>query len=266
MSNADRRTKRRSRPAVLGLLLLAVTACGDLPRDPEETLETVRAGTLRVGVIHAPPWTRVEGGGEGEEVGGIEAEMVRELARGLGAEVEWHPGGAGEVMEALERFQLDLVVGGLDHRSPWKKRVALTSPYLISRLTVGNPPGRNPPDELESLRVAVEPGSAAAALVEAKEGRPVEMADLQKADFTVAAEDWQLAAWGRRPADLELAKVKRVWAVPPGENAWLRHVDLFLHPYRDRPPRDPAAAPSPEPETVPSPVRETAPAAAPPEA
>lgn len=40
-------------------VVCATLACG-IPRDPEGTLERVRGGPLRVGVIHAPPWVTVE--------------------------------------------------------------------------------------------------------------------------------------------------------------------------------------------------------------
>ena len=37
-------------PGIFGACLLALAACG-LPKDPEETLERVRGGELRVGVL-----------------------------------------------------------------------------------------------------------------------------------------------------------------------------------------------------------------------
>lgn len=44
------------RALVTAGLLLLVGGC-DLPRDPEQTFERVRGGTLRVGITARPPWT-----------------------------------------------------------------------------------------------------------------------------------------------------------------------------------------------------------------
>ncbi|MDQ3538316.1 MAG: hypothetical protein M3415_05930 [Actinomycetota bacterium] len=55
---------------------------------PAGTLARVQATTLRVGMVSEPPWTGFEGG----EPTGIEVDLVRELARDVGSEVEWGPG------------------------------------------------------------------------------------------------------------------------------------------------------------------------------
>src|SRR3712207_7643050 len=45
------------RSAALASLLALVAAACDLPRDPEGTLQRVRGGTMRVGVVERRPWT-----------------------------------------------------------------------------------------------------------------------------------------------------------------------------------------------------------------
>src|SRR5690606_4376015 len=100
------------RTLLAGVALLAL-GCTELPRDPEGTLARVRGGVLRAGGVESPPWlVRTEGGASGPE-----ARVVADLAEELGAEFAWSWGALGDQMEALERFELDLVAGGLTRAS-----------------------------------------------------------------------------------------------------------------------------------------------------
>lgn len=141
---APRRTSLlRSAAARLGLLGALLAAC-QLPRDPEDTLERVRGGVLRVGAVHEPPWVRMphpQGPPEGVEVALVEA-----LAASLGAELRWSFGGEGRLMTALERFELDLVIGGIDEDSPYQDKVGFTRPYYREDgvdHVLAAPPGEN---------------------------------------------------------------------------------------------------------------------------
>lgn len=109
---------------VLGALVL--TGCARIPRDPDGTLDRIRAtGVLRAG---ASP-----GGGvvhvDGDTVTGPEADLVADFARSVGAEVEWRIGGEEELVVAMEEGELDLIAGGLTDESPWADRVSLSRPY-----------------------------------------------------------------------------------------------------------------------------------------
>lgn len=133
--------------AFLSAVLLA--ACGAvLPRDPEASLARAEErGALLVGVAESPPWVVRRGG----EAAGVEADLVRGFAAGRGLRVEWRWGGVEEHLGALERFELDLVAGGLTSDSPWGKRVALTRRYVATRRPGERKPARHvlavPPGE-----------------------------------------------------------------------------------------------------------------------
>jgi ABC-type amino acid transport substrate-binding protein len=134
----------RSAPTLIVLVL--ASGCG-IPRDPHGTLDRVRGGTLRAGVSVNEPWTRVESG----RPAGVEVTLVREFADELDANVEWVVGSESELMAALERWELDVVVGGLGDDTPWRQRVGLTGAYLATddphgqkvRHVVAVPPGEN---------------------------------------------------------------------------------------------------------------------------
>lgn len=222
------------RPISLTMIVVAA-ACGcDLPRDPNGTLARVRGGTLRVGVVHAPPWARVV---EGQPPTGVEVTLVQELAGELGATVEWVPGGEGRLLEAVERRELDLVIGGLTRNTPWKSRIALTRTLYTTEFKVGGPLAQPASDDIEDREVAVRPHDPfITALVRAEGGNPVPNSNPAGVPGPVVAEEWRLAAWGLRVADRTLTKREHVWAAPPGENGWIVHLDGFLKAHHDQVP------------------------------
>lgn len=119
--------------------ILAGASC-DLPRDPEGTLERVRqTRRVRVGVVDNAPWVMRA---ENAEPAGVEADLVRELARELNVVPEWSWGGEGRHMEALKNFQLDLVVGGIKRDTAYRHEIALTAPYDTEH-SFAAPPGEN---------------------------------------------------------------------------------------------------------------------------
>lgn len=64
---------------------------------------------------------------------GVEVTLAERFAETLDAEVEYTEGAEAELIDALKAGELDLVVGGFDSKSPWKKDAALTRPYIQTR-------------------------------------------------------------------------------------------------------------------------------------
>lgn len=118
-------------PALVVCVLLAagLASCGTIPRDPDGTLEQVRAERLlRVGASPAEGSVAFEG----ERAVGPEAELALAFAEELGADVSWTLGGESELVAAMERGELDLLIGGLLSDSPWADKISLTRPYRES--------------------------------------------------------------------------------------------------------------------------------------
>lgn len=107
--------------ALVGLLVvIALAGCGVIPRDPEGTLERVQSeGVLRAG---ASP----------SEVTEQEMELVTRFAEELGVEVEWTEDGETALVAAMERAELDVIVGGMESDSPWSDKVSVTRAYASS--------------------------------------------------------------------------------------------------------------------------------------
>lgn len=125
------------------VIAFALAGCG-LPRDPNHTLEHVR-GThvLRAGVAEDPPFIERKG----DDAQGIEADVIRGFAAESGARVEWHWEPQEKQFELLEKNELDLAGGGITSKTPWKKKIAITRPYVETKdhdkRALAAPPGEN---------------------------------------------------------------------------------------------------------------------------
>jgi polar amino acid transport system substrate-binding protein len=121
---------------------LLLSGCG-IPRDASHTLERARNGVLRIGVVANDPWVI----DRGSTVGGIEARLVTDVASSIGARIEWVRAPEFELIRALHKRDLQLVIGGFDRKVRWAPDVALTRPYLQTAdgkaHVLAAPPGEN---------------------------------------------------------------------------------------------------------------------------
>lgn len=187
---------------------------------------------MRVGVIDDPPFAAFVGG----EAVGVEPALVRELANELNTRIAWVPGAAPDLLEALEKRELELVIGGLTVTTPWSHKLSLTAPFYTDSLVVGLPPGAAPIARLEGREVAVELGDAAAAYLRGKDAVPIFVRRLEEAQGLVAAPEWKLSSLGRASSGIVLHQSRHVWALPRGENGWLVRLEQFLRRWKPRVP------------------------------
>jgi polar amino acid transport system substrate-binding protein len=205
------------------LAALVLCGCG-LPMDPEGTLRQVEGGRMLVGVTEEPPWTILQD----TTPSGAEVELVQRFAETLDASVEWVDGSQESLLAALEKRELDLVVGGLTQDDPWAAQLGFTRPYFDVDIVLGVPAGVPPPADIDGLEVAVETGTETAQLVEDAGGIPIRVDDVTSASGPVVAEDWLLRTMGYQTTEVVLDVEKHVMAAPPGENAWLVRLERFL--------------------------------------
>ncbi|MEQ8751534.1 MAG: hypothetical protein RIC52_17340, partial [Amphiplicatus sp.] len=124
--------------------LVALAGCIDLPRDPDGTLDRIRAArAFRVGMID---------NAEGDvQAMGLARQLIARLEGRTGAEARIERASAAILLPRLEAGDLDLVLGRFDASSPWRKRVSLATP--IARL--------RPPREGQPYRAATRNGENA---------------------------------------------------------------------------------------------------------
>ena len=103
------------------LFVLAAAGCsGDFPRDPERTLETIRATRqFDVGVI-APVMQ--------DRGGHLVRAFVERMERASGADARIEIGDAEPLLKRLEEGEIDIVIGRFDKKSPWGKLVTIGPP------------------------------------------------------------------------------------------------------------------------------------------
>jgi hypothetical protein len=195
-----------------------------MPRDPQKTSARVKEGTLRAGAMVNPPWSW----SHGHEVRGVEVEAVQRMAAGLGSKVEWTFGSESDLLEGLQAFQLDLVVGGLQGDTPYRPKLGLSRPYFISEVRVGVPAGSAEGAVIKGMRVGVAAGDPVARRLEREGAIPVRTRESDRFYGPRAGALWELRAWGYEAVGPVLEEVEQVWAVPPGENSWLSVVEQFL--------------------------------------
>jgi polar amino acid transport system substrate-binding protein len=197
------------------------------PRDPEGTLDRVRGGTLRVGVIENEPWVKLS---EDREPAGVEPELTRQFANELDADIEWVEGPESELVEAMRGYQLDLLIGGLTRSSPWQKEVALTRPYVDTEIELAVPPGEDVPGDLSGVEIWVERHSEAAALLEQEEEEAdaVYFDEIEEVDGLALLRTYDIDAIGYERTDNVFRDHEHAMAVPMGENAFLVELEQFL--------------------------------------
>lgn len=209
----------------LGVLL---SGCA-FPRDPESTTRRVEAeGVLLVGVTEDQPWVVRNSSAPGAVPSGVEAELVKQYAAELDVDVSWIWGASDDHMEALQRYELHLVIGGLTQATAWKRDVALSSPYFTEHIVVGAPPGMTPPADIDGTTVAVRRGTVYVAYVTEHGGIPMPVDDPFLTNELVAAPEWELAQRGYTVAPIALHQTHLVMAAPPGENRWLMQLERSL--------------------------------------
>lgn len=223
--------RRPASARVLAALLVCLAALGagcQFPRDTADTLERARDGTLRVGVTEHEPWVSLQH----TDPSGVEVALVREFAATIDADVDYTAGSEEELVEALRRQELDIVIGGFSDRTAWKKEVGMTKPYVTTDVVVGMPDGRELSD---GDLVVTETGTDHAWLLEKETGaRAVERETLEGLTGRPAVVDeWLLDALELEPVEA-LAHTEHVMLTSPGENALLVALEQFLLDREDR--------------------------------
>lgn len=119
-----RRASRRARAlAALIAAPVLVVACDGIPRDPEGTLDRVRAHkVIRIGLIAAAADMprRAE-----------EESFVAALEARTGARAQRRVDSTERLLTGLEHGELDVVVGELSSESPWKAKVTILPPLRV---------------------------------------------------------------------------------------------------------------------------------------
>lgn len=122
--------RRRIRRPIASLAVLAAISllggCGlSIPADPDDTLDSVTGGVLRVGT--SPDGELVEVS-QGDPTGTI-VDLVDRFADSIDADTEWTVASEETLVTDLEAGDLDLIAGGITPDTPWIDKAGVTRGY-----------------------------------------------------------------------------------------------------------------------------------------
>lgn len=217
---------RNRRFAPLATILLAVSGCGDFPKDAESNLEEVEAGRpLRVGWSDAGPWVR---GRDGAEPAGIEPDLLRRWAAGRGFRIQWIEASEGQLVEGLNENSLDIAVAGFTDQAPHGGMIGMTQPYLRPKVVIAMAPGADAPESWKGVPIAHDPRRPEFAGLLMREQAA---ATTGPAPFRILYEP-EAAAAGLTATGKTLRTERRTIATSPSANALTLELDRWLHANR----------------------------------
>ncbi len=118
---------------VLFIAALSLMACGEVPKDPDDSLATIRErGVLRVAVAHNPPWTNIRT----SPYEGSEVQAAQAFAGQLDVTATYSAVSLQDGMKGLEVGEFDLLIAGLTKASPYRK-VGFTRAYQVTTAPTG---------------------------------------------------------------------------------------------------------------------------------
>jgi hypothetical protein len=118
---------RRRRLVGMVMVVLALSGCGlTMPTDPDGTLDSVRGGTLHVGLSPNGDFTVVE---DDETYSGSEVDIIEGFADSLDSTIDWTMGSEEALVRGLEDGTIDVVIAGLTDETPWVDKAGVTRAY-----------------------------------------------------------------------------------------------------------------------------------------
>ncbi len=103
---------------ILMMLVFLFNACS-FPKDPNNSFENAKKSSLRVGIVPNTDSITTS----------FEKNFVENFAKKEGMQTQFIADNETELVKKLENYQLDIVLGGFEKKSNWKKKVGMTKPY-----------------------------------------------------------------------------------------------------------------------------------------
>lgn len=110
-----------------GIFLLALGICSQTYAQEQP---------LKVGITEVPPFVMQTDGGRWE---GISIDLWEDVAEGMGREFEWVPLSFNELLEAVERGDIDVAVGALTMTADREARFDFSHPFYQTGLSIAVP-------------------------------------------------------------------------------------------------------------------------------
>jgi membrane-bound lytic murein transglycosylase MltF len=112
----------------LGALALILGICNscNLPKDPKGSWTKIKArGNLQIGIVENLPFTFIKD----SQAQGSEARLIENFGNQYNLNFSYQSGSESELIKKLENYELDILLGGFDKNTIWKKKAGLSLPY-----------------------------------------------------------------------------------------------------------------------------------------
>ena len=126
------------RPFVIVVVFFLLFGCDRYPVDPEGSLDHITDANLHVGIVHNPPFVRINE----NDTSGLEVDLVRTYAKKKNAKIIWIAKSESSLVERLKNYEIHILISGLTATSPLSKEVGSTSAYYRKHI-VALPRGEN---------------------------------------------------------------------------------------------------------------------------
>lgn len=235
--------------AAVGIAAIGVAGAPAAAQQMESRLyDVTRSGTLRVcqyplyySISHRNPQTG--------EIEGIDADLSKELAMELGAELEIVESSFGTFIADLQANKCEIGMFGIGATLQRAQAVAFSDPYLITSIYAvvreGGPVETWDDIDKEGVRVAVSLGSyiepfmrdylenaemIAIAPPSTREGELMaNRADVIMTDYPTAVKVTDEFDWAVTVAPTETLRLTPYsYVVPHGDQIWLNYINLFV--------------------------------------
>ena len=126
---------RSLRAFLLGLLVLALGACASFPSagggsSTDRLPRILESRELRVGLSGDQPPLNMKN--KRGEIIGLEVDLIETLAQSMGLEARFVPMPFADLLAALEKGEVDMVISGMTITPERNARVAFAGPYIVS--------------------------------------------------------------------------------------------------------------------------------------
>ena len=234
--------------AISAVAAVAVTAPASAQQVNSRLYEVTKAGKLRV--CQYPLYYSISFRNPATgEIEGIDADLAKEFAKDLGAELEIVESSFGTFIADLQADKCDIGMFGIGATMKRGEAVAFSQPYLISGLYAvtreGSPVTSWGDIDQPGRRVAVSLGSyiepfmrgylkqAELVVVAPPATREAELVanrvDVIMTDFPTAVKVTDEFDWARAiQPDEKLLLTPYAYVVPHGDQIWLNHINLFI--------------------------------------
>lgn len=99
--------------------------CCNFPRDPDESWEKARNYGLKVGLVNHPPFSQMVN----DTAKGSEVKAMESFADAKGLAIYFIPGSESQLIKHLETGDIQLLIGGFEKKTLWKRKAGTTRPY-----------------------------------------------------------------------------------------------------------------------------------------